>query len=590
MLRLTISNDQQRRQVMHDGGVLELGRGPKLELERFIIQDRFVSRNQLRVEQVGDNVRVENLGSIATFDDGRTLQQDEVCESPLPVRITVGYTTVEIADDAENLNKQTHDPDALLTISPPVMFTTEVRKTSSLHLLGDSPKAEQVAVWFEGLLVVQRAAAGSDEFYQETANVIVDMVGLDKGMVLIREGENEWEVAARSFSNDRESGRFSRTVLKQVVEQKRTWYQACDDDVNWTESLAGVESVVASPITDSEGNVVGALYGSRSLLSQTTRKGIHKLEAQFMQTLAAAVGAGLLRRAQEEDAARRRAQLERFCSPQLAAELERNPQLLQGDTRDVTVMFADLRGCSRLPEEIGAKSHDLLADVMDFLTEEILRHEGVIIDYYGDGLAAMWNAPSFQEDHCIKACLAAIDIQKNLSQVSDKWRPIINRDLALGVGVNTGSALVGNAGSKRRMKYGPRGQTVNLTQRVEAATKDFGVPILITAAVQNNIGGKFLTRRLRSIRPKGMGNPVDVFELLHNMTDPHWSSRRACYEQALKHFESADFVQARDMLQALLENPVHKDDTPCIKLAKSAAKLCQQPPVKFDPVLNMQNK
>ncbi|MCH7729845.1 MAG: family 3 adenylate cyclase, partial [Planctomycetes bacterium] len=134
---------------------------------------------------------------------------------------------------------------------------------------------------FETLLTVQRAAAGSGEFYLETARAAVDLVGLDSGLVILRDGDL-WEIVAQHHTTEHKGHEFSMRVLNQVLDQKRTYFQGFDQTA-WQHSLVGVESVVASPIFSERQEVMGVVYGSRSLSARTARRGIQPLEAQVIQ-------------------------------------------------------------------------------------------------------------------------------------------------------------------------------------------------------------------------------------------------------------------------------------------------------------------
>jgi len=582
MLQITISNDRQNSKLNHSGGPLEIGRGPQREVERLVIEDRFVSRNQMRLLQIGDQVELENLGAPLTLSDGQTIESGETKQFALPIRLTAGYTLIEVQGEVSNLS---HTPsDGLQTIAPPQLTLNASSTNTSLGSLGDMPPPEKIAEWFEALLVVQQAAAGTDEFYQETAVAIVQLIGLDKGMVLRLNDDGSWVSMAHTFSNDRESGRFSKTVLSEVIKQKRTWFQAYEDETDWTDSLMGVESVVASPIFDAEQKVIGAVYGSRGL-KVGGRRGITELEAQFLQVLAAAVGVGLIRKEREEEAARRRLQLEQFCSPRLAVALEQDPELLVGNEREVTVAFCDLRGCSKFSEKIGAaKSYELLSDVMDFFTNVILANDGVIIDYYGDGLAAMWNAPALQDDHPNLACKAAIEIVQGMPGISTPWRELLGHDLKCGIGINSGGALVGNAGSRKCMKYGPRGHTVNLTQRVEAATKVFGAPILVTEYTAERLNDSLPLRRIRRIRPKGMREPLSVYQIYSGADLATWQDATSKYHEALEEFEAGRFDAASKIAGNIT------GDLSAENLHKEAIAANSKPPEDLSGILDMTSK
>src|SRR5262249_37612049 len=157
-------------------------------------------------------------------------------------------------------------------------------------------------------------------------------------------------------------------------------------------------------------------------------------------------------------AMRTRVQFEQFFSPELVRELERDPDLLEGRDQTVSVLVSDLRGFTRLSEKLGSQvSCRLLRDLMETLSQQIAQHRGVIVDYAGDGILAMWNAPVRQEDHAVRACRAALAMLAELPELNRRWASVAESPLRLGIGINTGMAQVGNTGSSRKFKYGPHG-------------------------------------------------------------------------------------------------------------------------------------
>ena len=220
---------------------------------------------------------------------------------------------------------------------------------------------------------------------------------------------------------------------------------------------------------DSEGELIAAIYGVRNTQGANRRRGIRPLEARLSQLLAESVGVGIARLQRETEAAQTRVLLEQAFSPTVADYIQRHPKCLSGQHRDVTLLFADLRGYTSLAESLlAADCYELLGDVMEMLTQVVVKQGGIVVDYYGDGLLALWNAPLRQDHHADLACGAAIDMFDALSSVDQKWRPRLEIPLELGIGIHSGPAHVGNAGTRSRLKYGPRGNTVNLASRVEA--------------------------------------------------------------------------------------------------------------------------
>jgi adenylate cyclase len=586
MLKITISNERQRRQYKHASGPLEFGRGPRREVERLVIEDRFVSRDQMTVEEIsGGRLRVHNTGGTALLSDGAAIPTDETCELLMPIRVTIGYTMIEIAHDMPADAASA----GLQTIARPVTSPSGRPAQANISRLGEAPTAEVLAEWFETLLTVQRSAAGSDEFYQETAKAVVELVGLDRGLVLLRR-ENDWEVVAIHTTSPKLGSEFSRRVLAAVDDQKRTFFESLEQ-ASLSQSLVGVEAVVASPVLDEQERVIGVVYGSRDLRAQAERRGIQPLEAQVVQLLASAVSAGLARVEDEAEAARRRVQLEQFCSPELVRALECNPKLMDGHQREITVMFCDLRGFSRIAERLGpTQSYLLLGDVMDRFASRIIEHGGFVIDYYGDGLAAMWNDPAEQPDHAARACRAAHAMLGELVPLNETWSEKLGHPLRIGVGINTGMAQVGNAGSRRRLKYGPRGHTINLASRVEGATKHLGVQVLITGSTRAQLDKSFTARRLCQIKVVGIAGAVEISELLAPSADAQWAEKCATYERALTLYEEGQWTEARGLLETLQNDPQTRDDCPCRLLADRVTKLLQTPPEQFDPVFDLESK
>ena len=291
-------------------------------------------------------------------------------------------------------------------------------------------------------------------------------------------------------------------------------------------------------------------------------------------------------------AARRHVQLpEQFFSQELARELDRDPSLLEGREREVTILVSDIRGFSRIAEQLGPRETCLLMnDVLERLTFQIHEQGGVVVDYIGDGIMAMWNAPVDQPDHGARACRAALAMQGELPGLNEHWHDRIQVPLALGIGINTGTALVGNTGCPRKFKYGPLGNTVNLASRVEGATKQICVPTLITGSTHAHLTGTFATRRLCRVRVVGIEKPVDLFELHATELEPDWQFRRDLYESALSLYESSRWTEACRTLYPMLAGQEGRYDLPTLSLIGRAIECLKSSPSEFDPVIDLTDK
>ena len=536
MLEVHVRNDRQDQRLSHEDGPLLIGRAPEGEGRRLVIEDLRVSRRQLRVEaREGGRLVLENLGKDLRLVDGTVLERGGRKELDLPVRLRVGHTNLEFSGA----------PAQLLTIAPPVSATLQDARAeappslSNLASLGESPAPEVLTRWFETLLSVQAAAANSDAFHEQTARAMVELVGLDRGLVLRKQG-SDWRLLAGYSRDGRSSDKFSRTVLGEVVSGRRTYFDS-PRGADLAQSLLSLECVVASPIFGPDQEIDGVVYGSRDLRSAGGSAGISNLEAQVVQLLAGAVSAGLARVQGEHETARLRVQFEQFFSPALATELERNPHLLDATEREITVLFSDVRGFSAIAERLGARrTYELVGDLLDRLTAQVLEHGGVVVDYYGDGLEAMWNAPTDQPDHSLLACRAAVAMQAELPGLNEIWSEHVGEPLRVGIGLHRGTALVGNAGSRRRMKYGPRGHVVNLASRVESATKRLGVTTLVTDTVRAALGDELPLRRMGRARMAG----IDELVGLHQLGSAAAGATGEAHARALEHFEASRYQEA----------------------------------------------
>ncbi|MFO0867298.1 MAG: adenylate/guanylate cyclase domain-containing protein [Gemmataceae bacterium] len=503
MLRIDVMYRQNRETIEHAEGDIEFGRGPGGSVRRVVLSDPFVSRDQLRIRSnPSGTVTVENLSRKRelTLHPNQMLSPGETANVDLPATMTVGETSIRVGAAAP----PDFDFATLAHWKAPID-----RGKESLRLfdLGDMPSPERLTYWIQQTLAWQNEASDLRDLTQRTCKAAVEMVGLDQAMLLTQQGES-WRIDAL-HSASQAKPRFSQTLVAHICETKETAYQSEGTFDIHAPSLAGVESVVVSPIFSMQGEVVAALYGSR-FRARHGHVGIRPLEAQMIQMLAGGIGSRLTRDA----ALRTRVQFERFFSPELVRQLEANPNLLEGMHQTITVLMCDLRGFTAMSERIEpAVTCVILQDVMERLTACILQEDGVVVDYAGDGILAMWNAPAPQPDHAARACRAGQSMLAVLPALNDRWAAVAQTTIGLGIGINTGAALVGNTGSKTRLKYGPHGFVVNLASRVQSATKQFGEALLLTESVCRELRNADCCREAGKATLQGVQGEVPLFRL-----------------------------------------------------------------------------
>jgi adenylate cyclase len=177
-----------------------------------------------------------------------------------------------------------------------------------------------------------------------------------------------------------------------------------------------------------------------------------------------------------------------------------------------------------------------------------------------------------------------------LPSLDQHWKPLTGDYFHLGIGIHTGTALVGNAGSRRRMKFGPRGHCVNLASRVEGVTKHLDVPIVLTGATRQQLRSSFSLRRLCRARMAGVEETVDLYELSAPGESPAWSRLRDTYEAALRHYELAEWPTALAILEQIGSDAELLTDGATDALRRRVQTLLQEPPAAFAGIWEFESK
>jgi len=385
-LHIEVSNPAQRTAFEHPSGPLEFGRGPQRELPRCVIAgDQSVSRDQLRVEPLADGrIRLENLSAntpVVVEGQSDPIIHLQARDLAVPVAVMAGRTRIEFRPVAVS-GSPPQQPRTASPVSPPAPTLQAPPAPATVTLppgaadpppgLRSLPTPERATVaaapararpavpsldaasgvgpWLERIIEIQKISSESREFHDTAARALIDLVGFDLGLVLLRSGE-KWTIAGCGVESDRTTVRYSQTLLKAVVDQRKTFF---DDLDSLTGSGAGaslmdIEAGVASPIFGLTDDVIGVLYGVRTTQGLVTRGPITPLEAQLVQLLAASVGATLAR----STASQSQATFEQFFTRELSEQLALRPNLLDGHDADVSILFCDIRGFSRISERLG---------------------------------------------------------------------------------------------------------------------------------------------------------------------------------------------------------------------------------------------
>ncbi len=539
-----------------------------------------ISRRAVKFEPRGDGrVRVTNPTRTALAVSGRAVAPGASADFDLPVVVRLSDCELRVSREADSPREHAGEWGRLeaATLAPGSVPAAASLLPSLPALATD--QLDDLVRWMQATAAVFQATVGSADFVAAAAAALVEIVGLDSGRVLFRDGTGWAEAACHPAGGDPLPP--SPTVLGRVAAERRTFWKH-EGGGEGTEIFRQLSMAVAAPVLDAGGEVVGVLYGDRRVFGGGAARGVGRPEALLVEMLACGVAAGVARRHHERQAQEAEARFAQFFTRDLAERLARDPRMLEGREADVSLLFADVRGFSRVSERAGpAGTVRWIGAILDALSECVLAEGGVLVDYVGDELFAMWGAPADQPDHAARAVRAGLAMLDAVPRLSEAWADRVGEPLHVGVGVNSGTALVGNIGSRVKFKYGPLGHAVNLASRVQGLTKYLKRPLLVTAATRGGLGPEFTARRVCRARVVNVAAPVDLYEV-EAAGDAGRAAFLAESEGALDALEAGRFAEAARRAGALLGQ--EGGDGPLqLVLSRAAASLIggAEP---FDPV------
>jgi adenylate cyclase len=284
-----------------------------------------------------------------------------------------------------------------------------------------------------------------------------------------------------------------------------------------------------------------------------------------------------------------RAAFSHYVARSLVERIIADPSLarLGGERRELTVLFSDIRGFSRLAESLPPEAlASFLSEYLTPMTDLVLASEGTLDKYIGDAVMALWGAPVELPDHAQRACECALAMQARLAGLNRDWARLGLPEVAIGIGINSGPMAVGNMGSKDRFDYTAIGDAVNLGSRLESLTKELGVDIIVGAATAAAVGDRFVLRELDLVRVKGRDQAAPVYELLGKAGEPAATKRDlAAWTAALAHYRAREFTPAATAFTAMAGDPA------AAALAARARALAASPPgADWDGVYDQRSK
>jgi adenylate cyclase len=310
---------------------------------------------------------------------------------------------------------------------------------------------------------------------------------------------------------------ISRTITQKVMREKVAVLSQdarSDDQFLGSHSIVsqGVRSTICAPLI-TEANVHGVVYADRlDPFATFTADHLEMISAVAAQTAVTVETVKAHKRLAREEVAR--ANYSRFMPEYVVKQLLNNPNSfrLGGVNQKITVLFADIRGFTSISEkENPEKVVSLLNKYFSVMTDIIFEHGGTLDKYIGDGMMAIFGAPTASEEDALNAVKAAVTMQKSLAQLNRELDSEGYGTISIGIGLHTGEATIGYIGSNRRSEYTAIGDTVNIASRLESCAE--GGQILMTDATASASGNLIPVNVREPLNVKNRVQPVRVLEV-----------------------------------------------------------------------------
>jgi adenylate cyclase len=265
---------------------------------------------------------------------------------------------------------------------------------------------------------------------------------------------------------------------------------------------------------------------------------------------------------------------------------------LGGERRELTILFMDLAGFTGISERLGDRLIDFLGGYLSEMSSEIGRHSGTIDKYIGDAVMAFWGAPVPSDSHALQACRAALACQARLAAMRHAIDTEIFPELRARIGVNTGSVLVGNVGSRDRLNYTVIGDPVNVASRLEALNKEYGTEIIIGEATYDAVRDHVIARPLDRVAVYGREGGIEMYELLclREAATPALLAWLARYQEARALLQARRWDAAIEAFAAVIATRGSPDPVSALQITRARAFKADPPPADWDGLVVMETK
>jgi len=549
LLNVTDASGRQAQHELETRGLFLIGRAPDNQI---VLDDPRASRHHAHIKPNDDGsfTLVDGIvvnGQIKRSANKLYVNGEQKFEHDLKDgdRVTIGASTLRFEQPQEERTADLSFDDkplghTQLLMSAKDVLTTVLRQSDPRISGASAPRGDKVLeslqrkanILSEIYEMSKALGAGFDldRIFKMATDIIFRATPADRVVALLADGivteKNADEaklfpIATRARDEKLEAHArkmtIGRTITRKVMKDR---VALLSQDAAADEQFAGVDSIVSQGVRSTicaplftESGVHGALYADRlDPFSAFKPDDLELISAVAAQTAIAVENVRAHERLAKEEVAR--ANYSRFLPEYVVKQMLENPESfkLGGVTQTVTVLFADIRGFTRISEHaVPEKIVQLLNRYFSAMTDIIFAHGGTLDKYLGDGLMALFGAPTVTPKDAGNAMAAAVAMQRRMLSINDELRAEGYPEIGIGIGLHTGEAIVGYIGSERRSEYTAIGDTVNTASRLESNAK--AGEILVSEATAQAAKSRYQLATRSPISVKNREQPVPLFEI-----------------------------------------------------------------------------
>jgi class 3 adenylate cyclase len=356
-----------------------------------------------------------------------------------------------------------------------------------------------------------------DDMFINTSSVMLLGAAGDGYQIILADGDRKEELIDKSFKRD--------NSLMEIIESKKkelTKFDVMEDprfnkySENAIESFEALHASLIVPLVYQD-KVIGSLnLGEKKSGKFYNREDIELLRTLANQGAVAIENARMVEEIVEKERVKAKIMdsFGKYVTSEVRDQILEGRIPMDGELKDVTVLFADLRGFTTLTESTSPKEVvKIINGYFSEMSEAIGKNHGLVLQFIGDEIEAVFGAPSPLEDHPTHAVRAAMAMRERLVTVNEKLGEKGYAPLRHGIGIHTGNVVAANIGSEDRLSYALVGDTVNAASRIQSLNKEYNTDVLISAITLNRLSEYIHGEKLGATTVKGKKEPVEIFKL-----------------------------------------------------------------------------